>query len=396
MTSHPLRLQIAIFTATRFVLHTAFRMLYPFLAVFAGGMGVSLGAMSLAITAQDGAGALGPFLAFVADSRGRKTGILLGMGVFILGVGWIAWMPVFPAFFGGVILIAIGMSVAVTAMQAYLGDQVAYERRGLAIAVIELGWSASFMAGIPLVGLLIVHAGWAAPFAALAGLGGLAFVLLAAFLPRDGPVSAASANPLKNFRSVLTYGPARAGLALGVAITAANEVINLVFGLWIKDSFNLEIAALGAASMVIGVSELGAEALVGGLVDRLGKERSILIGLVLNCLAAALFPLLGGQLWGALAALFLFYLTFEYLVVSSLPLMSELLPGARGTLLAIYAACLSLGRASGALMGAPLYQNWGILASALAAIGLNLLAMLALSKIRVSGEEREASAEGGE
>ena len=371
------------FTATRFILHTAFRMFYPFLSVFASGMGVSLSAMSLAVTAQDSAGALGPFLAFITDSRGRKIGILLGVGIFTLGVGLIAWKPIYPVFFIGVILIAFGIAVTLPSMHAYVGDQVAYQRRGLVMAVTELSWSASFIIGVPLMGLLIARSGWAAPFPILAGLGGLAFLTLAWMLPRDRPPDPAGPGPLGNFRTVLASRPALAALALAAAIAGSNEIINLVFGIWIKGSFGLEIAALGAAAMVIGFSELGAEGLAGGLVDRLGKERSIRIGLVLNCLASALFPLLGRQLWGALLALFLFYLTFEFVLVATLPLMTELVPGARGTLLALNAACFSLGRAGGALIGAPLFQSSGILASAVAAILVNGLALIALRHIKI-------------
>jgi predicted MFS family arabinose efflux permease len=335
------------------------------------------------VTAQNIAGALGSFLAFVADSRGRKTGILLGVGIFILGTGLVAWKPIFPVFVIAVILIAIAVDVTRPSMHAYLGDQVAYQRRGLVIAVTELAWSTSFIVGVPLMGLLIARWGWTAPFPVLAGLSGLAFLTLTWTVPRDRPPDPAWQGVRGNIRAILASGPALAGLALAAAISGSNEIINLVFGIWIKDSFGLEIAALGAAAVVIGISELGAEGLAGGLVDRMGKERSIRIGLVLNCLSAALFPLLGRQLWGALLALFLFYLTFEYVLVATLPLMTELVPSARGTMLALNAACFSLGRAAGSLTGAQLFQEWGILANAVAAILVNIVALVALRKIKI-------------
>ena len=51
-----------------------------------------------------------------------------------------------------------------------------------------------------------------------------------------------------------------------------------IFGVWLEDSFDLQIAALGAASAVIGLSELGGEGLVAAFVDRLGKPRAIGLG----------------------------------------------------------------------------------------------------------------------
>ncbi|HUV26396.1 MAG TPA: hypothetical protein VMW34_03430, partial [Anaerolineales bacterium] len=65
-----LRFQVLIFTATRVVLNTMYRMVYPFLAVFGRGMGVDLPTISLALTLRSFTGVFGPFLAFIGDSRG--------------------------------------------------------------------------------------------------------------------------------------------------------------------------------------------------------------------------------------------------------------------------------------------------------------------------------------
>jgi predicted MFS family arabinose efflux permease len=63
--------------------------------------------------------------------------------------------------------------------------------------------------------------------------------------------------------------------------------------------------------------------------------------------------------------------------------MTEVLPSARGTLMAANVAAFALGRSIGALAGAPLYQHWGIYANAAFAIALNLLGFWALSGVRV-------------
>jgi MFS transporter, DHA1 family, inner membrane transport protein len=102
----------------------------------------------------------------------------------------------------------------------------------------------------------------------------------------------------QNIRIVLTSGPALAALGMGFLFTMANEVVNLMFGVWMEDSFGLQIMALGAASAVIGISELGGEGLTAVLVDRLGKERSILVGLILNGLSAIALPMLGTSVAG--------------------------------------------------------------------------------------------------
>ncbi len=377
-----LKLEVGLITATRFILHTSYRMMYPFLTAFARGMRVDVQAISLAITAYNTSGAFGPFLASIADSRGRKAGILLGLGVFLVGPLLITLWPGYPAFFAAMIFSAIGVSVMVPTTHAYMGDQVPYERRGLVISITELSWSAAFIVGVPLVGLLIARAGWSAPYPIIAAAGIAMFALFAWRLLPDRP-STDSQNVFANFKSVFTYGPALAGILISVAITAGNEAVNLVFGIWMGTSFNLQITALGAASMVLGFAELGGEGLAAAIVDRLGKQRSIALGLLANVLSLGLFLLLGRTLVGALAGLFFFYLTFEFVILAFIPLMTEIHPALRGTLMALTAAGFSLGRALGALAGAPVYQTWGILANALLAIALDLAGLALLRWVQV-------------
>lgn len=357
------------------------RMVYPFLAVFGRGLGVDLAALSLALTVRSVVGTFGPLLASVADSRGRKAGMLFGTLLFTLGVSIVVFWPSFFAFLIALALTTLGKFVFDPSMQAYLGDRISYQKRGLVIAFTEFGWSISFIVGVPAIGFLIARRGWSAPFPLLASLGLLTMVLLAWQLPRD-PVPASDRPGIwENFRAVLTHTPALLGLLMGLLMSSANEVVNLVFGVWMEDSFGLQIAALGAASAVIGFAELGGEFLVGGLTDRLGKTRAVAIGILLNCIAALLLPMLGRTMSGAFAGLFLFFITFEFTLVSSIPLMIEILPSARATLMSANVAGLSLGRALGALFASPLYMlgnSPGITASALAAIGFNVLALIAL------------------
>lgn len=364
------------------------RMVYPFLPAIGRGLGVDLAALSLALTIRSIAGAGGPFLASLADSKGRKPGMLLGLFIFSLGAGLVAIMPTYPAFLIALLLAILGKYTFDPAMQAYLGDRVKYTRRGRVLAFTELGWSLSFILGIPLMGFVIARGGWMAPFPFLTLLGLTALVVLAWMVPRESFDTKGNAGFRKNLYQVLSYPPALAGLSMGLLLSSANEVVNLIFGVWMEDSFGLQITALGAASALIGLSELGGESLAALVTDRLGKPLAVALGLGMNSLAALALPFLGSSLPGALAGLFLFYITFEYALVSSIPLMTEVLPAARATLMATNAAGLSLGRAIGALLASPLYLSgkaWtevpDILPGALAALIFNFLALLALRRL---------------
>jgi predicted MFS family arabinose efflux permease len=365
----------------RVVVNTAHRMVYPFLPFFAADLGVSLASFSLVLTVRSLLGTASPFLATLVERRGTKAGMLVGLAALAAAMGLVSASPTFAMLVLALLVGSAGKYLFDPAMQAFLGDQVPYHRRGVAIAVTEMSWSLAFLVGVPALSLLKEFSGWRLPFMVLGGLSLLSLAWLARRLPQGAP-SAAQANPFRNLRAAIAYGPAVAGLAVSFLFSAANETVNLVFGWWMRDSFDLHIAALGAATAVIGLAEFGGESLVGVLADRMGKQRAIGLGLALNSLAALALPLVGDTLLGAEVGLFFFYLTFEFTIVSTIPLMTELYPPARATLMAGNVAMLSLGRAAGDLLG-PFLFAWGFAACALGAVFFNLLALAALSKIKV-------------
>jgi predicted MFS family arabinose efflux permease len=366
--------------AIRTIFNTMHRMVYPFLAHFSRGLGVEISALSLALTARSAIGAFGPLMASMSDRRGRKAGLILSTILYTSGVALVVIWPTYTAFILALILTTFGKYSFDPVMQAYLGDRVPYQRRGLALAVTEVGWSLSFIVGVPLMGFLIARWGWISPFSLLTILGMVSLGMLIWMLPKDPEQQGEYPSLWQNYRSVFQYRPAVMGLSITFALSAGNEVINLIFGVWMEDAFGLQILALGAASAVIGFAELGGESLVGVLTDRLGKPRAVGIGLILNSLAALSVPVLGSTMIGALVALFLFYITFEFTLVSSIPLMTEIMPESRATLMAANVAGISLGRALGALVATPLYA-WGILASAVVTVVFNIFALQALRKL---------------
>ena len=375
-----IRLQLLIFMLLRTILNTMHRMVYPFLAVFARGLGVDITALSFLVTARSFVGMFVPIFGSITDHRGRKFGLLTGIVLFTLGMASVAIYPSFVTFGLAVLLAILGKYLFDPSMQAYFGDRIPYERRGTALAVTEVAWSMGFIVGVPLMGVLIANYGWSAPFPLLAGLGVGMFAVIWRMIPRDAPSKPITAST-KNVRAVLTNISALAAISIAIWASAANELVNLIFGVWLEDSFGLKIAALAGASAVIGISELSGEGLVALTTDRLGKPRALVIGLTSNALAALLLPFIGRTEIGALVGLFLFYITFEYVMVSHISLMTEVMPGARASLLSFNLAGHSLGRVIGALLATFIYERFGFLPVSLIAIAFNIFALLALGEL---------------
>jgi len=375
-----LRFQLIFFMFLRTIFNTMHRMVYPFLAVFARGLGVEITTLSYVVTARSFIGVFTPVFGSIADQRGRKFGMFAGAVFFTIGMGVVAIRPGFITFIVAVLFAILGKYFFDPAMQAYFGDRIPYERRGTALAVTEAAWSLAFIAGIPLMGFLISGYGWDEPFRLLAGLGLVMLVVIWRMVPYTPP-SERKIDSVSNFRSVLTNIPALAGISIAMWANAANELVNLIFGVWLETSFGLKIAALAGASAIIGISELSGEGLVALTTDRLGKPRALTLGLTGNIFAALLLPVVGKTEFGALIGLFLFYITFEYVMVSHIPMMTEVMPEARATLLSFNLTGHALGRMIGALLAAFIYQRFGFIPVTLIAILFNGFGLLALGEM---------------
>lgn len=385
LSARSLHQRLALFTTMRLTLNTSIRMVYPFIAVFAASLNKSVAMISLALAASMATSALGPFIAPIADRRGRKVGMLIGLVIFLAGTLAVSLFPNYFTFFIAIMLGNLGNNIFLPAMQAYLGDHTPYEKRGLVMAITELSWALSFILMVPLAGLLMEWTTWYGPYFALSAAAVLMILLLLKFIPADTPTEPEPLAVFSDIKKVLVYLPALFGILTGALFIMGNEVVSVVFGVWIQESFGLQLAALGAASIVIGVSELGGEGLVAVLVDRLGKERTIALSLVLNAIWVITLPWLGKTVTGAFVWLFFFYLTFEVAIVSILPLITEITPATRATMISLFIAALSIGRALGDVL-APLLFRGGFLINAAVCAGLDILALLALTRIRLPKE----------
>ena len=374
--------QLSITTVIRTVYSTGFRMVFPYQPILMKGLGIELAQMTRLIAGQSLVGIFSPFLASMADTRGRKTGMLTGMILFCLGSLVVVFQPTVLGFFLFLVLSLLGKSIFDPSVQAYFGDHTPYQRRGLVLAISEMSWSMSFFIGMPVIGFLMSQFGLLAPFLVLGVLGVISFLVVIVIIPPDPVLTTERPSLLANFSLVFRSGPALAGLGVMLLICFANQLVNVVFGVWLNESYGLQIAALGGASAVIGISELIGEGGVSLISDRLSKQKAVLFGVIGNILASILLPFLGGTIWGAYLGLFLFYLTFEFTIVSVIPLMTEVLPEARATVMALNIASASLGRGLGSLIAAPLYAgSFGL--NAAFAVVVNLLAILSLRYVIV-------------
>jgi predicted MFS family arabinose efflux permease len=107
-------------------------------------------------------------------------------------------------------------------------------------------------------------------------------------------------------------------------------------------------------------------------------KRAVILGLCLAVAAYLLLPIIGVSLPFAMIGMFLVFCTFEFTMVTSFSLSTELMPKARATMMAGFYATAGLGRMVGVLMGGLLWRSGGIMAVAWVSAALTCLGLLSL------------------
>jgi predicted MFS family arabinose efflux permease len=374
---------LGIILLARTAINISHRIAYPFLPAISRGLGISLTAASVLITVRSLLGLTSPLFGPLSDRYGRRVMMLGALMVLGAGTLLLAGLPVYAAAIGAFVLFGVSKAIYDPAMQAYIGDLVPYHRRGRIMGITEFAWAASWLLGVPAAGYLIEWQDWRTPFAAV-GILGIASLLLTRRLPRTARQSSQRAR--LQWQSLLQNRSALSALVYGALMMFANENVFVVYGAWMEDTFGLSVAALGVASVIIGVSEAIAEGAVAAFVDRIGKKRAVMGGIVFTTAAYLTLPLLNTNLTTALVGLAFLFVTFEFTIVASLPLVSELAPDVRGTLMAANAAALSAGRMVGSLTAATLWLAGGIrLNSAVSAAAMFASLMVLAFLVREGG-----------
>lgn len=290
--------------------------------------------------------------------------------------------PSYATFLAALLLASLGNNLFISAVQAYVGDRVPYEKRGVTLSILEVSWAGAFIVGMPAVGFLIERAGWQSPFLSLFILGVMALAAVITLVPHTPPPVRDEEDTESRFALIWRTPAALFGLAMGFLVITGNNMISVIFGVWMEDAYSLNIAAIGAAATVIGFAELTGEGVVGLIVDKFGKRRTIAAGFIINIISAVIPFFIQGSIAGALIWLFIFYFSFEVTLVAAIPLMTEVLPPARATLMAVFMAATSMGMAAGVFLGPRLYEAGGFTLNVIVSMLVNVAGLAMLPMVR--------------
>jgi MFS transporter, DHA1 family, inner membrane transport protein len=374
--------QVIVISFSRLLMNTARRFVYAYVPVLSRGLGVPITSITSLIAFNQGTSVLGVVFGPLGDRFGYKLMVLAGLMCLTSGMLAVGIIPLYATLAIAMLLAGLGKSILDPAIQAYVGQRVAYEKRGLTMGLLEISWAGSTLVGIPVVGILIQKAGWQAPFLAIGVFSLICLVMIWFIFPKDrrdlSQSQKAESHIFSHLNKLLRNRVTLSFILFSMLIAIANDNIFVVYGVWMESTFNLSIVALGLSTTVIGVAELIGEGFTAFFSDRIGLKKAIFIGLTISALSFGLLPFAGKSLPLALTAIFVIFLSFEFTIVTSLGLASELAPESRGAMMSSFHAAAGIGRVFGASMGGFIWKNAGLIGISITSIFFTITALALL------------------
>lgn len=228
-----------------------------------------------------------PVIGSISDRYGRRPTILISTAG--LTFDWILmalapdlWWLAVGRMIGGI------TSSSFTAVFAYMADITAPEERARGYGLVGAAFSAGFIAG-PLIGGVLGEISPRAPFWAAAVLSGITFLYGLFILPESLPperrmaFSWTRANPFGALKLLRSH-PELSGLAVvNFLLYFAHHVFSVVFVLYAAHRHGWSPMQLGFALALAGVLEMIVQAvLVGPVVKRWGDRRTMVFGLIMG------------------------------------------------------------------------------------------------------------------
>ncbi len=324
----------------------SFYLLLPILPLYVEGLGGTPGQIGLVIGAFSFAAVVvRPHLGRLADRRGRKRFMLLGVGCFALLFPVYGLLKAIVPLY--ILRIAHGFAHAsfLAASAAYIADLAPPARRGEVIGIYGTA-SVVAMAIFPALGIDIIHytQSFTVLFACAAAAAAAAFLAVAA----AGEISSPDGG--KRPVSLLAVSRRRTVLVPSLALFAGAAAYGTVITFLPVYAPQRGLADFGIFFTVYAAGTLASRIFAGKLSDRWGRRRVILPFMALLAASVFLLPILD-----SLALLVLIGLGFGFGFGAFMPTLNALVvdktpPPERGSALGFFTSFMDVGIAAGSVL----------------------------------------------
>lgn len=230
-----------------------------------------------------------PYVSRLSDVRGRKNILALGItseviGYLVIGLSPFFYLLLFARFLTG------ALTSNLPVLLSYVSDVGKREERSRNIGIISGSYGVGFVAG-PVLGGVLSPLGYKTTFLIVALLALVNLVLVMVNLSRDDGGAKVARTPLKEiFSSSASFFVLI--LAVGTSFAVLQGTLAFYgnhFYSWGPPQVGL---VLGLVGVVQAITQFG---LVYKVVDRIGEEKTVVLGLTLSLLAYVLLSFPGGD-----------------------------------------------------------------------------------------------------
>lgn len=331
-----------------------------------------------------------PILTIATRRLPKKTTLLVLMAIFTLGNILAALAPTYGILMAARLVTALahGTFFGVGALVAV--SLVAPERKASAISIMFTGLTIATLLGVPFGAWLGLAFGWRMAFWAVAGVGALAFVVLAVLVPATKET--AEPAPLRDEFAVL----ARPQVQLGLAITVLGFGGVFAVFTYIQPILT-QLAGFSQAAVSPILLVFGAGLVAGNLLGGRWADRSLntalagaLIALTVVMLASAFA--FHNQVGAVIAAFLLGAAAFATVAPLQMRVLSQAGGAGQGLASSLNIAAFNLGNAFGAWLGGAVIDHGPGLAAVPLFAALAPLSALALAAFSLGLERRSGPA----
>lgn len=376
-----IRRNITAVTAARLVTNACYRFAPPFLAIIAKGFDASIEDIGIAVAISELTGLTSPMAGRLVDRLTHRTSMLLGLVGTAIGCAIAALAPNLAVFGVGVAVLALTKQSFDLGLGAWIADHVKYEQRGRIVGLTETAWALGLLVGVSAMGVITSLTSWRVAY--WVGIASLV-VSIVVIAGRINSRPRATHAHVHGDRRRIT-GRGWLVVATMFCIMASAQNLFVTFGAWLEDGFGFGAARISAIGFLVGGIELVASTSSARLTDSWGKENSIAIGALVIVPAGIVLALGESNVVIGVAAVIIYFLGFEFSVVSLLPLATQLVPNNPGAGLGWVLGAGTVGRAVMARVATTTYSEYGIAAPALIGAVFGVLGALCITAFRRRG-----------
>ncbi len=364
--------------SAKLLIDTTIQLFNPFLTIIAAGVGISAVSLGGLVALRSLMGLSAPFIGTIADKIGYRkimqlSLILSGTGMLLAGLSQNVVL-----FSIAIILTGIGHVGYTPNLHAYLSTKLPYKKRARGIGIIEYSWALAGIAGLFTAGFLIDLFSWRAPFIFFGIL-----LLIVSIIYLTLPVTHLEKKETKlrshknSFFDLGRNSRSAWGTIIiqGLNLFAIMQVM-IIHGGWLNIEYGLSPAYLGTIALIFGGTDLLASIYVSIAVDKIGKKKSVAIGVAGMTIGYILMPFLNTGLYLAVLGLIIPRIFFEFATVSNLALLTEQVPEQRGKVMSLSTTFGLMGITIASAIGPVSYYSNGVPGLALVSFGAGIISFI--------------------